>query len=683
VRWGISLFRGPGRAIALGVLAVALILRLLPSQILAEPRLLIFDLEQRIWPSASDPAKVAIVTIDNKKLAQYGQWPWSRSRVAELVRRIAEAHPRVLGIDIVFTERDRLSPPEIARELRGLPPSLADALARLPTSEHELAEAMRAVPTVIALAPGSVDTTASSDPLRPALILQSGGDARPYLSNLITLLRSQSELEEAARGAGVDAVDPDADGVTRRIALVVNYQGTIVPSLALEVLSIGGWVPVVINTGKFGIKDVQIGERAIPTDEHGRAIPHFAKPIEPYSAADVLDPAFDLSKLQSRIVLLGVAGVVSGSIRQTPLGIAQGVDIHAQLIESALLGTFLSRPRYLDSVEAAMALVAGLIAIFLVRYDRPASATSVILAIVAGFIACELAVFRLAGVLFDGTYPAVTLIAVFGVMLVGHFRAAQTKLKRVETELAAARAIQMGLLPRRFPARSDIEIYGRVEPANAVGGDLYDYLLIDRDHLFFLIADVSGDGIPAALFMAATKQIVRDAALQFGTALDRILAEANRKTAGNSEMTGEDDNSMFVTAFAGILDLGAGELHYASAGHGSPFVVGNDRAVRRLMTEGGPPLGVIDDFPYPVDRALIEPGEILLLYTDGVTEAQNPDRQLYTPIRLETVLAAASGSDAEHIVAAVIEDVRRFVGRAQQTDDITLLALRRVTDVPS
>jgi serine phosphatase RsbU (regulator of sigma subunit) len=101
------------------------------------------------------------------------------------------------------------------------------------------------------------------------------------------------------------------------------------------------------------------------------------------------------------------------------------------------------------------------------------------------------------------------------------------------------------------------------------------------------------------------------------------------------------------------------------------------------MTEGGPPLGVIDDFPYPVDRALIEPGEILLLYTDGVTEAQNPDRQLYTPIRLETVLAAASGSDAEHIVAAVIEDVRRFVGRAQQTDDITLLALRRVTDVPS
>jgi serine phosphatase RsbU (regulator of sigma subunit)/CHASE2 domain-containing sensor protein len=666
------------------VLAVALILPFLPLQIIAEPRLRIFDLEQRLWPSVSDPVKVAIVTIDNESLAQYGQWPWPRSFIAKLIRRISEGHPRILGIDIVFAERDRLSPPEIAHEVPGLPRSVADALARLPASEHELAEAMRAVPTVIALAPGSVDMPPSSDPLRPALILQAGGDPRPYLGNLNTLLRSQSEIEEAARGAGVDAVDPDADGVTRRVALAMTYRGTIVPSFALAVLSIGGWEPVVISTGKFGVKDIQVGVYAIPTVEYGHAMPHFAKPIAPYSAADVLDPGFDLSKLQSRIVLLGLASVVTGSIRQTPLGIAQGVDIHAQLIESTLLGTFLSRPPYLDAVEAAMALVAGLVAIFLLRYDRPARASGVILAIVAGFIVCELGAFRLAGLLLDGTYPAATLIAVFGVMLVGNLRAAQAELKRVETELAAARAIQMGLLPRRFAARSDIEVFGRVEPAEEIGGDLYDYLLIDRDRrLFFLIADVSGHGIPAALFMAATKQVLRDAALQFGTALDRIIAEANRKTAGESpDVASGDNNAMFVTAFVGILELGTGELHYASAGHASPVVIGNDGALRRLVTAGGPPLGVIEGFSYPVDHARIEPGAILLLYTDGVTEAQNPSRELYTLTRLESMLAAVSVTKAEHVVAAVIEDVRRFVGRAKQTDDMTLLALRRVADAP-
>ena len=139
MRWNISLFRGPGRAIALGVLAVALLLRILPFQIVAEPRLIVFDLEQRLWPSENDPAQVAIIDIDDKNLPEYGLWPWPRWRVAELVRRIAEGHPRVLGMDIVFAERDRLSPPEIARELPGLPANLAAELRDLPPSEQDLA----------------------------------------------------------------------------------------------------------------------------------------------------------------------------------------------------------------------------------------------------------------------------------------------------------------------------------------------------------------------------------------------------------------------------------------------------------------------------------------------------------------------------------------------------------------
>ena len=134
---------------------------------------------------------------------------------------------------------------------------------------------------------------------------------------------------------------------------------------------------------------------------------------------------------------------------------------------------------------------------------------------------------------------------------------------------------------------------------------------------------------------------------------------------------------MFVTAFAGILDLGTGEIAYASAGHESPFVLGGSSGLRQLVTEGGPPLGAIDGFPYPVDRDRIEPGEVLLLYTDGVTDAENADRALYGSKRLVEVLADAPVADAERAVAAVIDDVRRFVGDAEQADDITVLALRR------
>jgi adenylate cyclase len=688
VRWGFSLFRGPGRAGALGVVAAAVVLRVLDLGVVPESRLRVFDIEERLWPRASDPARVAIVDIDEKSLAQYGQWPWPRMRVAELVRRIAAGHPRVLGIDIVFAEPDRLSPPEIARELPGLPAPFAQGLAQLPPSERELAEAMRTVPTVLAMIPGREDTTPYSGPVRPAPIRQAGGDASGFLMSYKSLLRSLPELEAATQGTGAIAAEPDEDGIVRRVALAVSHNGTIIPSFALEVLRVGGAErSVVIDTGPFGIEDIRIGGVTIPTDWRGRAIPRFAPRLARYiSAVDVLDPAFDPAELRSQIVLVGVAGLGS-PVQQTPLGLAQGVDVHAQLVESMLLGTLLHRPSYLDGLEVAVTLLAGLAAIWLLRYDRPARAAVIALAIVAGLIVFELVSFRFADLLFDGTYPALTLLAAFGVMLVGTLRAAEAELdrqraatQRFEGELAAAQAIQMGLLPRRFPAfpdRPEIDVYARIEPARIVGGDLYDYLLINHERrLFFVIADVSGKGAPAALLMAATKEVIREAALKFGSALDRVLTEANRKTAAASTDL-QPEGGVFVTAFVGVLDLDTGELAYASAGHDSPFVLGGKKGLRRLTTEGGPPLGAVDTFLYPIDHDRLEPGEVLLLYTDGVTEAENPDHALYGRRRLTEALAKAPTGAARDLVGAVFDEVRRFVGAAEPGDDITVLALRR------
>jgi sigma-B regulation protein RsbU (phosphoserine phosphatase) len=202
-------------------------------------------------------------------------------------------------------------------------------------------------------------------------------------------------------------------------------------------------------------------------------------------------------------------------------------------------------------------------------------------------------------------------------------------------------------------------------------------LLIGGSRLFFLIADVSGKGIPAALLMAVTKEVVRDAVLTFEPALDRILAEANRKLAAASAEL-QNEGGVFVTAFAGILDLRSGEVDYASAGHDSPFILGGSAGLRQLRTEGGPPLGAVDEFRYPVDHDRVEPGEVLLLFTDGVTEAENVEHTLYSSERLAKILANAQVFDAKRVVTEVIDDVSRFSGGAEQADDITLLAVRRV-----
>jgi adenylate cyclase len=687
---GIALLRGPGRASALALVAGALVLRIIDPGIITELRVRSFDLVERVWPRAGDSARVAIVDIDEKSLAQYGQWPWSRHQVAKLVRRIAEGKPRVLGIDILFAERDRLSPDEIAREVPGLPPALSEALAQLPPSDREFAEAMAAVPTVLALAPSHEESARSSGPLRPAPLRQAGGDPKPFLKSYKSLVQSQPELRAAAVAAGEIGVEPDADGVVLRLSLAVTYQQTIVPNFALEVVRVGGGEhAIVIDTGALGIERFRIGGTTIPTDRRGRAILHFSPSLARYiSASEVLDPAFDPAELRGQVVLLGVAGLDIAGLRETPLGLVRGVDLHAQLIESILLGDLLRRPPFIDWFELAAALAAGLAVIWLLRYARPMRAVAIAVALAAALFVVELLLFRFADLLFDSTFPVLTLLGALGVMFVGNLRAAQAELvreraakQRVEGELAAAQAIQMGLLPRRFPAfldRHDLDVYARIEPARMVGGDLYDYLLIGgSSRLFFLIADVAGKGIAAALLMAVTKEVVRDAVLTFGPALDRILAEANRRTAAASAEL-QSEGGVFVTAFAGILDLGSGEVAYASAGHDSPFVLGGGAGLRQLVTEGGPPLGAVDDFCFPIDHDRIELGEVLLLFTDGITEAENAAHTLYSSDRLAKALAAAATVDAQHVVAAVIDDVVRFVGGAEQADDMTVLALRRV-----
>jgi len=543
---------------------------------------------------------------------------------------------------------------------------------------------------VLALTPSREEKTRSSDPLRLAPIRQAGGDPMPFLKSYKSLVQSRPDLRAAALATGASAAEPDTDGVVRRLALAVAFQQTIVPSFALEVVRIGGGErSIVINTGALGIENIRIGDTIILTDRRGRAVVHFAPPLARYiSAADVLDPAFDPGELQGQVILLGVAGVDVAGLRETPLGLVRAVDLHAQLIESILLGDLLRRPPYVDWLELAAALSAGLVVVWLLGYERPVRAVTIALAIAAALFGFELALFRFADLLFDSTFPALTLLLALGVMLVAGLRAAEAELvhereakQRIEGELTAAQAIQMGLLPRRFPAFPDhpeIDVYARIEPARMVGGDLYDYLMIGgSSRLFFLIADVSGKGIPAALLMAVTKEIVRDAVLTFEPALDRILAEANRKLAAASAEL-QSEGGVFVTAFAGILDLGSGAIDYASAGHDSPFLLGGSTGLRRLITEGGPPLGTIDEFRYPIDHDRIELGEVLLLFTDGVTEAENGERTLYSSERLAKALATVQTFDARRVVAAVIDDVSRFIGGAEQADDMTLLAVRRV-----
>jgi serine phosphatase RsbU (regulator of sigma subunit) len=241
--------------------------------------------------------------------------------------------------------------------------------------------------------------------------------------------------------------------------------------------------------------------------------------------------------------------------------------------------------------------------------------------------------------------------------------------RMLERELALAHDIQMAMLPRVLPDRDEVDLAAALRPARAVGGDLYDFFL-DGARLWFIVGDVSGKGVGAALVMAVAKTLFR--ALARGQASVGVVL-----TRMNQELVRDNEGQVFVTAFAGSLQLDDGSLAVCGAGHNLPFRIARDGLVRTLGPEhNGIALGILEDAVYEETRLSLQAGEGLVIYTDGITDAVNADAELFSTERLEQCLADCGGGPAAQIVTSVFDAVGRFAGDARQEDDMTLLALR-------
>ena len=248
-------------------------------------------------------------------------------------------------------------------------------------------------------------------------------------------------------------------------------------------------------------------------------------------------------------------------------------------------------------------------------------------------------------------------------------KAANEEKGRIESELYIARNIQMSMLPKIFPPypeRNDIQIFGQLNPAKEVGGDLYDFYIRD-EKLFFCIGDVSGKGVPASLVMAVIRTLFRTISYREAQP-DRIMYGMNNAMADNNE------SDMFVTLFLGVLDLPTGRLRYCNAGHNSPLLKGEQR-IGLLPCKPNIPLGVMTDWKFDHQETIIDLGTTIFLYTDGLTEAENMDHEQFEEERMIDVAKEASHNPQE-LIEQMISTVRQFVGNAEQSDDLTMLAIQ-------
>jgi adenylate cyclase len=649
-----------------------------------------FDAHQALVPRQVKTLAVTIVEIDQRSLAALGQWPWPRSWLARLIEAINQAHPAAIGLDLLMSEADALSPERLLAQ----DPALAAALRGRQSHDALLGQALAAAPAVLGLAgtpePGPSILRAPPVTLRS---LRANGDAAPAVTRYAGALTSIESLNRQARGWGLISVDTPR-GVVRRMPLVASINGTLVPSLAVEMLRVASGAPALqLTTSGPSATAVSVAGLQVPTEADGEVRVYFSprRADRFVSAVDVLEGRVDPVQLQRQLVLIGPTAIGLGDFQDTPIGERMpDSEIHAQLIENLLDGTLLVRPAWAPRAEALLLLVLGAALLWFTPRSKPLHAALMAMVLVALPALGAFALFRTTRLLLDAATPGLYLLLLFVTLLVLTLaesmrqrrslerivQAQREQAARIAGELEAAQRIQMGSLPRMDLLAGDrrIELHATLTPAREVGGDLYDFFMLDENRLFLLIGDVAGKGLSASIFMAVSKALYKGAMMRAPEAdIGEIM------TAANIEVSRDNAQMLFVTAFAAILDLDSGELDYCNAGHDNPYRLPPGPAPLMRIGDGdGPPLCALSDFAYRSARVRLQPGEMLCLMTDGVVEAQNAAGELYGAARLQRILSAQreAAAGAHAIVDALHADVRRFSGDAEAADDLTILALR-------
>ncbi|MDR3352869.1 MAG: CHASE2 domain-containing protein [Zoogloeaceae bacterium] len=650
------------------------------------------DYTQRIAPRNREMTPAIVVAIDEKSLGALGQWPWSRQTLAELLEAINRHEPLAIGIDMIFPEADRMGPERLIR----LYPRLKSV--DLPDPDARFAAALAATPSVLGLAAVHDPAPEARHP-RVSPVIVRGGDIEAAAEPFAGVLNNLPLLENAAQGQALlnSQADPtlwNADqGVLRRIPLVALVDGEPLASLGPEMLRLTLEAPAVeVQMRNKRIERVGVAEYQLPTLENGELFLHFGHfQADRYlSAIDVLEGRVPAENLRNRMVLVGFSALGLQDRVLTPLGEkVPGVEVHLQTLESFIQGAALTRPAWVLTLERALLVLLGMLMILFLPRARSTQAVALGLLLPVLLFALGLAFFLLKHVLFDAITLLALLLPVFLILLIGlltgseqqyrrteaALQASSQAIQRISGELEAARRIQEGLLPdleRLFTGENRFQLAAVLEPAREVGGDYFDCFMLDARRLYFAVGDVSGKGMPASLFMAVAKSLAEtflrqspDDPLGAVMQLDAALQRNNQEC-------------LFVTAFVAVLDVESGTLSYFCAGHDAPWRLRADGGLGRIPTEtiSGPPLGTMEAFPYQQGRLRLAPGDVLILTTDGVTEASNGE-EWYGSTRLEACLRALPPtSEAAVIRDAILTNVRAFEHNTPPADDLTLLIVK-------
>ena len=428
---------GLGRGLALVLLIALAAVRIADPAPVQELRARVFDFFQVLHPREATQRPVVIIDVDEKSLKSVGQWPWPRTRIAELISRLTEMGALVIAFDVVFPEADRMSPALAADSFRNLDDATREKLRSLPSNDEVLADAIKKSHVVLGES-GLPFAVAQPEGTPPAVgIATLGGDPSRFIFNFPGLLRNFPVIEQAASGRGLFSIRTERDGIVRRVPMVMRAQGHIMPSLSLEMLRVvSGANTLLIRTDRAGVQSVAVPGFVIPTDGNGQLWINFAPHDEAryVSAVDVLEGKMPADRVNRRLVLIGTSAVGLLDTKTSPLDpVIPGVEVHAQILENVLSKSVLSAPDYAVGAELLGAILVGLIVIWLAPILNPAWLLLFGAAIIAVSVGTSWYLFLQDHLLIDFTYPVISSLLVYLTLMFANYMSEQAQRRRIRS----------------------------------------------------------------------------------------------------------------------------------------------------------------------------------------------------------------------------------------------------------
>ena len=482
-RWFTRRF-GYARLICLMLLIGFAALRVADPAAIEELRVRTFDAFQRIDPRVKTARPVAIVDIDEASLAQFGQWPWPRTRIADMVTNLTRLGAVAIGFDIMFAEPDRLNPDVAADTFRDLDEETRIKLRALPSNDQILADVMKRSRVVLGES-GLPHMLSEMDETLPVTgLAMLGEEPQRFMLKFPGLLRNTTVLEKAAGGRGLLTINPERDGIVRRVPMIMQAQGATMPSLSFEMLRVvTGTDTIFIKSDVAGMQSIGVKGFQVPTDLNGQLWVHFARhdPSLYVSALNVLEGRVPPEKVRGKLVLVGTSAAGLNDLKTTPVDPAMpGVEIHAQVLESALTKAVLAKPYYGPAVEFLGALVLGLLVIAFAPMFGPITLVGVGALFATLLIGTSWYFYTQHRLLIDFTYPLLSTTSIYLTLIFTSFVREQKQRRQIRS--AFGQYISPALIEQLAQSPEKLQLGGEEREMTIMFSDVRGFTTISESY---------------------------------------------------------------------------------------------------------------------------------------------------------------------------------------------------------